>query len=148
MNQALAFDCFSFVDLSFVVDPPLAADGGYVDHEGGDFELFSFVHGSDVVVYVSLGMAGLFKVVMHDGNGASIGFVYRGEDCVVRGIYSRPEMFAEWWDRSTECWGGVDWVMGDMNARHRDWEAGDSEVVNSHGRCLKTTVTRYGFNVI
>jgi len=82
LNQVLAFDCFSFVDLFFVGDPLLAADGGCVDHEGGDFELLSFVHGSDVVVYVRSGMAGLFRVVMHDDNGASVGYVYRGEDCV------------------------------------------------------------------
>jgi len=60
---------------------------------------------------------------------------------VVRGMYARPEMSAAWWDESTECWGGVGWVMGDMNARHRDWEAGDSVVVNSHGRYLKAVAT-------
>ena len=79
----------------FFGDPPLVADSGCLDHKGGDYELLSFVHGSNIVVYVLVSVASWFKVVANGDDGALICFMYKGLFSLVRGVYLLPEMTAQ-----------------------------------------------------
>lgn len=118
-NRAVVLDVFSFVDVVFIVDPPLRSDGSLVPHEGNvDKELFSFVVGSGVEVFVRSALVELFDVVRHDVDGVTVGFVNRGKRFLMRGIYVRPGRSRRDWDGFVANWDGCDVIMGDFNARH------------------------------
>lgn len=127
-NRALVMELFSFVNLLFVVDPPLNGDR-HIPQEPGVWELFSFVHGSGVEVYIRSGMVGLFEVVAHRVAGVSIGYYVKGTLNVLRCVYMRPALPKAVWDDETRGWEGLNIVLGDMNVMDLSWDV----VGNSYG---------------
>lgn len=122
-NRAVVMDVFSFVDVIFIIDPPLGVDGCVVPHESGcGKDLFSFVAGSGVEIFVRSALVGLFDVCEHSVDGASIGLVCGGERIVMRGVYVRPGRTRSDWDGFAEKLAKCDMIFGDFNARHRDWD--------------------------
>ena len=121
-DKAVAMKLFSFLDVLFVGEPPSAADGGHVANDEDGRDLFSFVVGSGVEVYVRSCFAGLFRVVEHGVDGASIGYLYKGTLCILRGVYIPPlTAWADWLVYSQRWW-DYDTLFGDFHARHRSWD--------------------------
>jgi len=88
-NCRLVMEVVSFVDILFVLDPPVVG-GGLVDSDDGGRVLFSFCAGSGVEVWVRRGCVGLFSVVAHNEWCASVGFWRCGKELVLSGVYIRP----------------------------------------------------------
>jgi len=117
-NRTLALELFSFLDIVFVIDSPQAEDGGWKGHGDDGRDLFSFVKGCDVKVYVRSGLVGLFEIVAHDVEGVTILYEDGGGRKSIRGVYVRPEKLRGDWDRIAASWVGVDTICGDFNAWH------------------------------
>jgi len=64
-NRSLMIGFCPFVDVLFVVDPPLSGDGGHIAIDSELFELFSFLPGAGVEVFVCSSIVGLFQAVEH-----------------------------------------------------------------------------------
>ena len=118
----MAIKLFSFVDILFVSEPPSAADGVHVAHDEDGRDLFSFVVGSGIEVYVCSCFAGLFRVVEHEVDGASIGYLYKGTLYILRGVYIPPSTARADWLVYSQRWWDCDTLFGDFNARHRSWD--------------------------
>lgn len=118
---------FSFVDILFISEPPTAVDGGHVAHNDDRRNLFSFVIVSGVEVYVHSCFAGLFRVVEHGVDSASIGYLYNRTICVLRSDYIPPNTVQADWLVFSEKWDVCDTLFGDFNARHRSWDPAVAE---------------------
>lgn len=137
---------FSFVDVLFIEEPLLAADGGHIAHGNGGHDLFSFCFGSGVEVYTCSCFAGLFRVVEHGADGASIDYLYEGTDCVLRGVYIPPSTPARGWDDYASHWVGCNTLFGDFNAHHPYWDAARH---NNHSQVTwtKRFIDDHGYRV-
>ena len=143
----MVMDIFSFVDVIFVLDPPLGVDGCVIPHEDGcGKDLFSFVVGSGVQVFVRSTLVGLFDVCEHSVDGVSIGFVCDGVRIVMRGVYLRPGRTRRDWDDFAGKLAMCDVVFGDFNARHRRWDP-SLDYDQSHGNWLVEWADRFGSRV-
>jgi len=84
-----------------------------VIHDSASLDLFSFVTGSGVGVYIRSSLVNLFTLVKHDAGGACIAFYDRGREVVVSWVYVRPgtkkDLFLEL---------SKTWDCGNLNARH------------------------------
>jgi len=97
-NRAVVMDLFFFIDVIFILNLPLMAEGLHVAQETGVFDLFSFVLGSGIEVYVNSHLVGLVEVIDYGVDGVSIGFLDNGCWRVVRGVYIRPGVVRDEWD--------------------------------------------------
>jgi len=61
------------------------------------FDLFSFVPGAGLEVFIRSSVVGLFQSVEHGDVGASISFLYLGTRCVLGAVYVRPKTPAANW---------------------------------------------------
>ena len=120
-NRSLAMDVFSFVDLLFVLEPPVAKDGGCVVHEHVEFDLFSFVQASGVEVFVRSSLSGLFLIDNHDAVTCIVMFEFGGERKKLGGVYVPPTTGRERWSDIERTWDTCEYLMGDFNARHDRW---------------------------
>lgn len=118
---------------------PVTRGGDCVDAENGCFELFSFVEGSGVEVYVRKSLVGWVKLVDH--REAYVVLEMRreaGQTVKVGGAYIRPNrdlvVVDEWLMGLERC----DIVMGDFNARDLLWgEEGGDMTTNQYGPRLR-----------
>jgi len=134
-NRTMVMDLFSFVDLFFIIELPRHDDEGAYDHENDDYELFPFVVGSGVEVFVKRSMVGLFSLVKHDLNVA--GLMYNrmdGSEGICGGVYIWPEDRKDTVEGILEEIVGWDWAAGDYNARH---EHRNDPHTNAIGRVVR-----------
>jgi len=121
-NRSVVCDVFSFVDIIFVIDPPLDVHGCCVDGDVGDFV---FVSGGsdcgDVHVYIRRSLVGLCEVAWADRRGMILELVADGEVRRIGGIYLRPSMAVKDIEDSLVPYTGCHILAGDMNARHDRW---------------------------
>jgi len=120
-NRSLVMDVFSFLDLLSIVGPPRKADGGGVVHEHVDFDLFSFVQASGVEVFVRSSLSGLFLVDLHDMVTCVIMYDMGGVRRRIGGVYVPPDTKKLGWLACEATWDDCDFLMGDFNAKHDDW---------------------------
>jgi len=139
-NRSLVMDVFSFVDLLFVVDPPRKAEGGGVVHEHVDFDLFSFVQVSGVEVFVRSSLSGLFLVGLHDMVTCVIMYDMGGVRRRIGGVYVPPKMDMQEWLACEATWDDCDFLVGDFNAKHDEWNPiprpGSMQISDCHGLWL------------
>jgi len=135
-NRALVLSVFSFVDVIFIVEPPVSGVGGMVAHEGGGHVCVSFVKGSGVEVFVLSKLAGLFDVVDHTLDGVSVSFICLGKPFIMRGVYVRPQTTREEFVGFILNWDRCDLLFGDFNARHSMWDP-NAYYAHANGRWLK-----------
>ena len=83
--------------------------------------------GSGVEVYICSCFAGLFWVVEHWVNGASIGYLYKGTLYILRAVYIPPSTAPADWLVYLQRWWDCDKLFGDFNARHRSWDSALAE---------------------
>jgi len=150
-NRSLVMDVFSFVDLLFFVDPTIKADGGGVVHEHVDFDLFSFVQASGVEVFVRSSLSGLFLVDLHDTVTCVIMYDVGGERRRIGGVYVPPKTDRLGWSACEVIWDGCDFLMGDLNAKHEQWNPnprhGSMNIADWHGLWLTQFCNRNGLRV-
>jgi len=150
-NRSLVMDVFSFVDLLFVVDPPRKADGSGVVHEHVDFDLFSFVQASGVEVFVRSSLSGLFLVDLHDMVTCVIMYDVGGARKRIGGVYVPPKTDRLEWLACEAAWDGCDFLMGDFNAKHDDWNPfprpGSIQISDCRGLWLARFCDRTGLRV-
>jgi len=120
-NRSLVMDVFSFLDVLFIVDPPRKADGSGVVHEHVDFDLFSFIQASCIEVFVRSSLSGLFLVDMHDMVTCVIMYDVDGVRRRISGVYVPPKTNKLEWLACEATWDDCDFLMGDVNARHDEW---------------------------
>ena len=139
---------FSFVDLLFVVDPPHKVDGGSVVHEHVDFDLFSFVQAPGVEVFVRSCLSGLFLVDLHDMVTCIVMYDVGGVRRRIGGVYVLPSLRKPEWLDSEATWDDCDFLMGNFNARHDDWNPtprpGSMRISDCHGLWLSQFCDRTG----
>jgi len=149
-NRSLVMDVFSFVDLLFIVDPPRKADGGGVVHEHVHFDLFSFVQASGVEVFVRSSLSGLFLVDLHDMVTCIVMYDVGGVRRV-GGVYVPPRMDRLEWSACEATWVGCDFLMGDFNAKHDEWnpypKRGSMNIADCRGSWLARFCDRNGLRV-
>jgi len=145
-NRSLVMDVFSFVDLLFILEPPSDGDGGCIIHDCVDFDLFSFVLGSGVEVFVRSSVSGLMEVVGHDCMTACVSYVDGGKTRMIGGVYVHPQIVMEDWSEAVLAWNGCRLLCGDFNARHPRWDMGCGQP-NSLGRWLDSYCGREGHDV-
>jgi len=119
-NRRFVMETFSFVDVLFVLDPPVV-ERGLVNGDDGGRELFSFCVGSGVEVWVRRGCVGFFSVVGHSEWCASIGFWRGGEELVLSGVYIRPARPRAVFTQAINSIPPSTTIIGDLNSRHKDW---------------------------
>jgi len=150
-NRSLVMDVFSFVDLFFIVDPPWKADRGGVVYEHVDFDLFSFVQASGVEVFVRSSLSGLFLVDVHDMVTCVIMYDVGGVRKRIGGVYVPPKTDKLGWSACEATWGDCDFLMGDFNAKHDDWNPnpkhGSVNIADCHGLWLTQFCFRSGLRV-
>jgi len=150
-NRSLVIDVFPFVDLLFIVDPPRKADGGGVVHEHVDFDLFSFVPVSGVEVFVRSSLSGLFLVDLHDMVTCVIMYEVGGVRKRIGGVYVPPKTDKLKWLAYEATWDTCDYLMGDFNAKHDDWNPnprhGSMNVADCHGLWLTQFCFRHDLRV-
>src|SRR5205807_7169175 len=118
-NRALCMEMFSFVDVFFIIDPPVAVGGGFMQGEDNGFDVFSFVRGGGMEVYVRREMVGLFGLERHDERAGVIGFEdMRGEGRMLAGVYMRPNVSKGEFEDGLESVVDCDIALGDWNARN------------------------------
>lgn len=147
-NRTVVMELLSYVDLFFIIDPPLMENGECVENEVRGYELFSFVKNGDVEVFVKSGITGWIEVVEHDENTVVLEYKTKEGNRKVGGTYWRPhckkEKVERWLERVKDC----DMIMGDFNARSGVWgqESGD-RYENDYGRLLKKWTMDNNFEV-
>jgi len=150
-NRSLVMDVFSFVDLLFIVDPPRKVDGGGVVHEHVDFDLCSFVRASGVEVFVRSSLSGLFLVDLHDMVTCVIMYDEGGVRRRIGGVYVPPGTKKLEWSVYEMAWDDCDFLMGDFNAKHDDWNPfprpGNMHISDCHGLWLSGFCDRNGLRV-
>ena len=120
-NRSLAMDVFSFVDLLFVLEPPVTKDGGCIVHEHVEFDLFSFVQASGVEVFVRSSLSGLFLIDNHDMTTCTVMYEVGGEERRIGGVYVHPTTTHPQWSAIECSWNACDYLMGDFNTKHDRW---------------------------
>ena len=107
----------TFIDVLFVVDPPLSRDGGRVAVDRRMFDLFSFVPRAGVEVFICSSVVGPFQAVEHGDVGASISFCTWGRSLFwERYIFAQVRHWRTGWT-FRDLWGHGTFVIGDFNAR-------------------------------
>jgi len=119
-NRRLVMEVFSFVDILFVLDPPVVG-GGLINNNNGERVLFSFCAGSGVEVWVRRGCVGLFSVVAHNEWCASVGFWRCGKELVLSGVYIRPTQLRAVFALAINSIPQSTTIIGNFNSRHKDW---------------------------
>jgi len=90
-NRNVAMDVYYFVDIFIFVDMPVTRSGDCVDAENSCFDLFSFVAGSGVEVYVRKSLVGWVKLVEHREAYVVLEMKKEsGHSVMVGGVYIRP----------------------------------------------------------
>jgi len=148
-NRSLVCDVFSYVDVFFVVDPPVNGHGNCVDGDVGDFVFVSGGDGlCDVHVYIRRSLLGLFDVVWADARGMILELRAEGEVRRIGGIYLRPTMSVADVENAVAPYVCCHILAGDMNARHDRWgHVADVGGHNSHGRVLHRMLADMDFMV-
>ena len=135
----------------FIVDPPRKVDGGGVVHEHVDFDLFSFVPASGVEVFVRSSLSGLFLVDLHDMVTCVIMYDVGGVRKRIGGVYVPPKTVRLEWSAYEATWDGCDFLMGDFNARHDEWNPiprpGSMHISDCRGLWLSQFCSRTGLRV-
>jgi hypothetical protein len=134
------WDLFSFVDLFSIIEPPVDREGQHVPVDVDGWDLFFFVKGSGVEVFVRSHICGLFEVVRHGEGSAQIGYWEKGAKKVLTGVYFRPGYTKDQFLRWLDELGGPDITFGDFNTRHQDWDP-NADHNNTGGRWLKQWFT-------
>ena len=145
-NRAVVMDVFSFVDVFFIIDPPVDESGGLIGCEDGNFDLFSFVIGSGVECYVRSSVVGMFSVIEHDVGGVSVGYQDGDVEKVLRGVYVRPARGREVWAEHCIGWDGCDVLFGDFNARHASWDP-NLTYYHGYGNWMREWADNNGYQV-
>jgi len=120
-NRAIVCDVFSFVDVIFVIDPPVDGRGDYVEGDVGGFTCISGLARCDVAVYIRHGFVGLFDVVWVDAGGVVLSVVSDGVCRRIGGVYLRPELRVDTVVEYLAPYRACDILVGDFNARHDRW---------------------------
>jgi len=120
-NRALVLDVFSYVDVVFVVDPPVDVHGDAIDGDVGDFVFVSGIPGCDVHVFIQRSLLALFELVRSDKYGLVLGMFSGGVFRLIGGGYLRPKMLVADVDVALAAYKDCHIVVGDMNARHDRW---------------------------
>jgi len=141
-------DVFSFVDLFFIVDPPHKADGACVLYEHVDFDLFSFVQGSGVEVFVRSSLLGLFLVDSHDLVTWVVMFDVGGVRRRIGSVYVPPKAGKSEWLAAEATWDDCQFLMGDFNGKNISWnvtwKAGTVNISDCDGMWLSQFCDRKG----
>jgi len=123
LNISLAMNVFSFVDLFFIID--CSEDNGVaVVHDSTGLDLFSFVTGSGLGVYIRSLLVGLFRLVRHDAGGDCMTFYDRDEMIIVGVVCVRPGEKKDLFLELSKTLDSLDCLCGDFNARNILWELG------------------------
>jgi len=150
-NRSLVMDVFFFVDLLFIVDPPRRVDGGGVVHEHVDFDLFSFVPASGVEGFVRSSLSGMFLVDVHDMVTCVVMYDVGGVRRRIGGVYVPPSMKKPVWLACEATWEGCDFLTGDFNAKHDDWNPyprhSSMNIADCHSLWLTQFCDRNGLQV-
>jgi len=148
-NRSVVCDVFSYVDVIFVVDPPVDVHGCCVDGDVGDFVFVSGGDGCcDVHVYIRRSLLGLFDVVWADKHGMILRFMADGICRSVGGIYLRPGQSVEDVELALGPYTDCDILAGDMNARHSRWGCvADVSGYNHYGATVNRVLDGYDFMV-
>lgn len=147
-NRTMVMEVLSFVDVFFILDPPVERNGGNVEKEVEVFELFSFVKGSGVEVFVRMGMIGGMEIVEHEENICKIRMRDEQREIIIGGRYWRPgksvKEMEKWMDNMKNC----HVVTGDFNARNPMWgkKSGDT-TTNVYGRQLGKWIKENGYEI-
>ncbi|KAG0639032.1 hypothetical protein HOY80DRAFT_1046329 [Tuber brumale] len=130
-------------DTEPIVDP----DGLHVPIEADGRDLFCFVKGTGIDVFVRSHICGLFEVVGYRDGSAQIGYRVTGERGVVTGICFLPthtkSVYLAWWTERKK----LDTVLGDFNARHTDWDP-NADHYNRPGRWLREWLMLHCYNLV
>ena len=148
-NRYVVCDVFSYVDVIFVVNPPVNVHGYCVDGDVGDFVFVSGGDGCcDVYVYIRRSLIGLFDVVWADRHGMILGFMEDGVCRRIGGMYLRPGQSVEDVELALGQYTDCDILAGDMNARHRRWgSVADVCGYNSYGIVVNRVLADMDFMV-
>jgi len=120
-NRSVVCDVFSFVDIIFVVDPPVGALGGCVDGDVGAFVCISGLERCDVQVYIRECFVGLVDLEWVDSCGMILRVVSGGVVKRIGGIYLRSKLRRDEIVTALEPYMDCDILAGDFNARHDRW---------------------------
>ena len=147
-NRTMIMEVLSLVDIFFILDPPVERNGGNVENEVEVFELFSFVKGSGVEVFVRTGLVGWMEMVEHNENICKIKMRNGQKEMVIGGTYWRPgksvKEIERWMENMEDC----NVVKGDFNARNPKWgkKSGDT-TTNVYGRQLEKWIEKKGYEI-
>jgi len=145
-NCAVVCDVFSFVDVVFIVDPPVDGLGGAVDGDVGGFTYLSGTVRSDMHVYVWNSFVGLFDVVWVDARGVVVSVVSDGIARRIGGVYLRPGLTVASVDEFLHPYKDCDILLGDLNARNDRWgHIADVCGDNSQGRAVSRVLADMDF---
>ena len=144
----MVMEVLSFVDIFFILDPPVERNGENVENEVGVFELFSFVKGSGVEVFVRTGLVGWMEMIEHNENICKIKMRNNQKEIIIGGTYWRPgksvKEMEKWMYNMKDC----NVVTGDFNARNPKWgrRSGDT-ATNVYGRQLEKWIKENGYEI-
>ena len=120
-NRAIVCDVFSFVDILFIVDPPVDGLGNYVDGDIGNFVMITGTEKCDVCIYVRRSLQGLVDVSWIDAHGVILNVVADGIVRRIAGVYLRPHLRVDELTSILAPYLDCSVIVGDMNARHDRW---------------------------
>jgi len=113
--------------------------------------LFSFVQASGVEVFVRSSLSGLFLVDMHDMVTCVIMYDVGGVGRRIGGVYVPPNTKRQEWLAFEVTWDDCDFLMGDFNAKHDDWNphqrSGSMHISDCHGLWLTQFCDQNGLRV-
>jgi len=99
--------------------------------------LFSFVQASGVEVFVRSSLSGLFLVDSHDMVTCVIMYDVGGVRRRIGSVYVPPKADRLEWLAYEATWNDCDFLMGDFNAKHDDWNPnpkhGSMNIADCHG---------------
>jgi len=147
-NCAVVCQVFSFVDVFFIIDPPVDGLGDYVEGEVGSFTCISGLARCDIQVYIRHGFVGLFDVVWVDASGVVLSVVSDGVCRRIGGVYLRPELGVSKVVEYLGPYRACDILIGDLNGRHDRWGyVADVCGHNSQGRAVSRELEDLHFMV-
>jgi len=116
-----------------------------------DFDLFAFVQASGVEVFVRSSLSGLFLVDLHDMVTCIIMYDVGGVRKRIGGVYVTPKTDRLGWSACEATWDDCDFLMGDFNAKHDDWNpnprTGSINIADCRGLWLTQFCNRTGLRV-
>jgi len=143
-------DVFSFVDILFIGECPRSVEGLHIALDNVNMELFSFVQGSGVEVFIKAEVCGMFQVVEHNVWGCIVSFVKRGMEKKFTGCYVHPDMRAGERQLLSTWLGNTSMAMGDFNCKHPRWASPGETISRSSmvkGKWLSDTIDHYRWDV-